>query len=155
MIKICKVCLENEVSLDLYLHVVHTASTNFNRQLTFILAINLTKLQIKFLTGKQENRYTGGIMKILRKPLSLNIELSSCRNGFVSLQVSNCHQRLTSSLNRYRRGLETCVQATTSKSGHAIFFSFIRRVRATRMTQRRVKTTRVHFWTFSPVSVKI
>ena len=27
-------------------------------------------------------------------------------------------------INRYRRGLETCPQAKTSKSGHAIFFSF-------------------------------
>ena len=27
-------------------------------------------------------------------------------------------------LNRYRRGLETCPHAKTSKSGHAIFFSF-------------------------------
>ena len=26
-------------------------------------------------------------------------------------------------INRYRRGLETCQQAKTSKSGHAIFFS--------------------------------
>ena len=91
MIQIRKLCLENEVSLDLYLHVAHTTSTNFNRQLTFILAINLTKLLIKFLTGEQENRYTGGVMKICRKPLSLNIELSSCP------------QRLTSSLNRNRR----------------------------------------------------
>ena len=55
--------------------------------------------------------------------------------------------------NRYRRGLETCPQAKTSKSGHAIFFSFFRRVRATSMTQHRVENTRVHFWTFSPVSV--
>ena len=31
---------------------------------------------------------------------------------------------------------------------------FSRRVRATSMTQRRVENTRVHFWTFSPVSVK-
>ena len=37
---------------------------------------------------------------------------------------------------------------------HAIFFSFFRRVRATSMTQRRVENTGVHFWTFSPVSVK-
>ena len=58
-------------------------------------------------------------------------------------------------LNRYRRGLETCPQAKTSKSGRAIFFSFFRRVRATSMTQCRVENTRVHFWTFSPVSVKI
>ena len=36
-------------------------------------------------------------------------------------------------LNRYRRGLETCPQAS--------------------ITQRRVENTRVHFWTFSPVSV--
>ena len=57
-------------------------------------------------------------------------------------------------INRYRRGLETCPQAKTSNSGHAIFYSFFRRVRATRMNQRRVENTRVHFWTFSPVSVK-
>ena len=56
-------------------------------------------------------------------------------------------------INRYRRWLETCPQAKTSKSGHAIFFSFFRCVRATSMTQRRVENTRVHFWTFSPVSV--
>ena len=31
---------------------------------------------------------------------------------------------------------------------------FFRSVRATSMTQRRVENTRVHFWTFSPVSVK-
>ena len=58
-------------------------------------------------------------------------------------------------VNRYRRGLETCPQAKTSKSGHGIFFSFFRRVRATSMTQHQVENTRVHFWTFSPVSVKI
>ena len=56
-------------------------------------------------------------------------------------------------LNQYRRGLETCPQAKTSKSGHAIFFPFFQRVRATSMTQRRVENTRVHFWTFLPVSV--
>ena len=32
--------------------------------------------------------------------------------------------------------------------------SIFRRVRATSMTQRRVEISRVHFWTFSPVSVK-
>ena len=61
----------------------------------------------------------------------------------------------TTWLNRYRTGFETCPQANTSKSGHAIFSFFFRRVRATIMTQRRVKNTRVHFWTFSRVSVKI
>ena len=35
-----------------------------------------------------------------------------------------------------------------------LFSSSFRRVRATSMTQRRVGNTRVHFWTFSPVSVK-
>ena len=30
---------------------------------------------------------------------------------------------------------------------------FFRRVRATSMTQRRVENTRLHFWSFSPVSV--
>ena len=48
-------------------------------------------------------------------------------------------------INRYRRGLETCPQAKTSKSGHAILFSSFRRVRATSMTQHRVENTRVHF----------
>ena len=48
-------------------------------------------------------------------------------------------------LNRYRRGLETCLQAKTSKSEHTIFFSFFRRIRPTSMTQRRVENTRVHF----------
>ena len=56
-------------------------------------------------------------------------------------------------INRYRRGLETCPQAKTSKSGQAFFFSFFRRVRATSMTQCPVENTRVHFWTFSPISV--
>ena len=58
-------------------------------------------------------------------------------------------------LHRYRRGLETCPQAKSSKSGHAIFFFFFRRFPATSMTQRRVENSRVHFWTFSPVSVKL
>ena len=31
---------------------------------------------------------------------------------------------------------------------------FFRRVRAISMTQRRVEKTHIHFWTFSPVSVK-
>ena len=36
----------------------------------------------------------------------------------------------------------------------ALFSSlFFRSVQATSMTQRRVENTRVHFWTFSPVSV--
>ena len=30
----------------------------------------------------------------------------------------------SANINRYRRGLETCAQAKTSKSGHAIFFFF-------------------------------
>ena len=46
-------------------------------------------------------------------------------------------------VNRYRRGLKTLPQAKTSKSGHAIFFSFFRRVRATSMTQCQVENTRV------------
>ena len=46
--------------------------------------------------------------------------------------------------NRYRRRLETCPQAKTSKSGHAIFHSFFRRVRATSMT--RYRTRKTNFW---------
>ena len=38
----------------------------------------------------------------------------------------------------------------------ALFSSlFFQRVRAMSMTQRRVEYTRVHFWTFSTVSVKV
>ena len=36
-----------------------------------------------------------------------------------------------------------------------LFSSLFRRVRATSMTQRRLENTRVHFWTFSPVSVEL
>ena len=36
----------------------------------------------------------------------------------------------------------------------SIILLFFRRVRATSMTQRQVENTRVHLWTFSPVSVK-
>ena len=54
--------------------------------------------------------------------------------------------------NRYRRGLETCPQGTTSKSGHAFFFFFF----PTRPSDEydvydRVENTRVHFWMFSPI----
>ena len=51
-------------------------------------------------------------------------------------------------INRYRRGPKTCPQAKTSKSGHAIFSLFSRRVRAMSMTQRRVENTRVYFGRF-------
>ena len=59
--------------------------------------------------------------------------------------VNDYYTRFDPRLNRYRRGLETCPQAKTSKCGRAIFFSFFRRVRATSMTQRRVENTRVYF----------
>ena len=52
-------------------------------------------------------------------------------------------------LNRYRRGLEICPQTKTLKSERSatrLFSSFfLRRVRATSMTQGRVEKTRVHF----------
>ena len=67
----------------------------------------------------------------------------------------NKFQNPEKTFNRYRRGLETYPQAKMSKSEHAISLSFFRRVRATGMTQRRVENTRVHFWTFSPVSVDL
>ena len=70
----------------------------------------------------------------------------------LSLVVLTTQRR--SVVNRYRRGLGTSQQAKTSKSGHAIFSSFFRRVRATSMTKHRVENTRVQFWTFSPVLVK-
>ena len=57
------------------------------------------------------------------------------------------------SINQYRRGLETFPQAKTSKSGREYFSSFFRHVRATSRYQRQVENTRVHFWTFLPVSV--
>ena len=61
-------------------------------------------------------------------------------------------------VNRYSRGLETCPQANLAKSGRKYFLLFSdaseRRVSVIYcMTQRRVEKTRVHFWTFSPISV--
>ena len=58
-------------------------------------------------------------------------------------------------LNRYRRELETCPQAKTSKSGHAVFFSFFRRVQATSMTQRRVKILASTFGRFRLYRLKV
>ena len=58
-------------------------------------------------------------------------------------------------INRYTLGFETCKQAKTSKSGHAIFFSFFRRVRATSMTPHRVENTRGHFLTFLRTCISI
>ena len=40
------------------------------------------------------------------------------------LNVLNIQFLTICSFNRYRRGLETCTQAKTFKSGHAIFFLF-------------------------------
>ena len=57
-------------------------------------------------------------------------------------QIVTVSCQLRPVVKRYRRGLETCPQAKTSKSGHAIFFSFF-----------PTENTRVHFWTFLPVSV--
>ena len=47
------------------------------------------------------------------------------------------------------------VHKRTRPKVDAIFFPFFRRVLATSMTQRRVENTRVYFWTFSLVSVKL
>ena len=74
---------------------------------------------------------------------------------FYLIIAADCKLFTNRYINRYRRWLETCRHAKTSKSGRVIFFSFFRRVRATSMTQRRVENTRVHFWTFLPVSVKL
>ena len=81
---------------------------------------------------------------------------------FESPKAENRHEGPQKRSSRFRKGtyfnryrLETYPQAKTSKTGHAIFFSFFRRVQATSMTQRRVENTHVHFWTFSPVSIKI
>ena len=52
----------------------------------------------------------------------------------------------TTHINRYRRKRQKV---------DTLFSSFFQRVRATSLTQRRVENTRVHFWTFSPVSVNI
>ena len=78
--------------------------------------------------------------------LLLMILDESCQQDFLRLDQN-------SFVNRYRWWLETCSKAKTSKSGHAITFSFFRRVQATSMTQHRVENTRVHFRTFSPSSV--
>ena len=54
-----------------------------------------------------------------------------------SAQVQRAIQRL----NRYRRGLETCPQATLAKMSTLFSSLFFQRVRATSMTQRRAENT--------------
>ena len=53
------------------------------------------------------------------------------------IERKDFHDLFVPCINRYRRRLETCPQAKMSKSGHAIFFCFFRRARATSMTQRK------------------
>ena len=83
----------------------------------------------------------------------------SFESGPVSLKVNRNRLKkkkkkvIKLSIKRYRRGLETFPQAKTSKSGREYFSSFFRHVRATSRYQRQVENTRVHFWTFLPVSV--
>ena len=52
--------------------------------------------------------------------------LKSYMNGFyMEVRRSDKIRNLKmTTVNRYKRGLETCPQAKTSKSGHAFFFSF-------------------------------
>ena len=76
------------------------------------------------------------------------------RNLILMMNLRVVWKRKKKCLNRYRRGLETCPRAKTFKSGNAVFSFFSDLLRATSMTQRRVENSRVHFWTFSPVSVK-
>ena len=107
---------------------------------------------IKWWSCSNNTRYAlekkSFLVNLMSRFETLELILKTKIKEYLEIRIYFC-------LNRYRRGLETCPQVKMSKSGHAIFFSFFRCVRATSMTQHRVKNTRVHFWTFSPVSVKI
>ena len=78
--------------------------------------------------------YERSIRHSLLKLLTSSYKFIYSLQSFLSL-VEYCD------FNRYRRRLETCPQAKTSKSGHAIFHSFFRRVRATSMTRYRTRKT--------------
>ena len=82
--------------------------------------------------------YERSIRHSLLKLLTSSYKFIYSLQSFLSL-VEYCD------FNRYRR---------KRLKVDTLFSSFFRRVRATSMTQRRVENTRVHFWTFSPVSVK-
>ena len=56
-----------------------------------------------------------------------------------------------SNLNRYRRGLETCPQAKTSKSGREYFRLGTESYSSLGRVGKKRRNERVHFWTFSPV----
>ena len=97
-------------------------------------------------------------LEICSKPSILHRVQQKCHQYELKLQLTWSETKLSYKMiltNRYRRGLETCPQAKTFKSERSASTLFFRRVRATSMTQRRVENTRVHFWTFSPVSVKV
>ena len=71
------------------------------------LLVQLNKLEPNLIEGSQIKQHRTSTLLI---------------NGKFKIDFSTNITLLR--LNRYRRGLETCPQAKTSKSAHAIFFSF-------------------------------
>ena len=67
-------------------------------------------------------------------------QCSSPKQGKNKLQPIKARTRNSSTVENVQKWTRYCL--------------FFPRVQATSMTQRRVENTRVHFWTFSPVSVK-
>ena len=105
---------------------------------TIIRLIRIIWVNSPFYNTRE--RLTGLFRKLSNEIIRLCSQAWSKFNNFQvqNFQLQNKFKQGTK-FNRYRRGL---------------FSTFFRRVRATRMNQRRVENTRVHFWTLSPVSVK-
>ena len=139
---------------------------------------NLTPLQTLVLTIRllanistpeslQINEMMQNYVEILIAYLSMNLnteKTSFCSSeilGFLDptgkIYASKTGEKLKIKvrLNRYREDSKLVPTRKRPKVDASIFLLFFRRVRATNMSQRRVENTRVHFWTFSPVSVNI
>ena len=104
-----------------------------------------------------ENSHLWSLKMLMKKYIevvSLKIQIPTAYvcNFWTGLKIWALYKTFISNSplgNRYRRGLETCPQAKTSKSGHAILFSFFRRVRATSMSQYWVeKYSRTFLYVF-------
>ena len=91
--------------------------------------------------NEDEEQFTDTAVDIERQMEELIEKARSRKNRFISLTDKGKDSKLVH--RRKRPKVDTLFSSL-----------FFRRVLATSMTQHRVENTSVHFWTFSPVSVK-
>ena len=72
---------------------------------------------------QEENTIRSNLTNIMNEGLNDEKLREKFSSGETTLRSKDSGSKFFN-LNRYRRGLETCPQAKTSKSGHTIFFSF-------------------------------